>query len=78
MKVKEYYADLYRKVPPSIYRSTEPSIVCSHGICIGSEENTQPLIESEVTDTIRELRLGKAPGLDGLPAEFYMAFWDLF
>ena len=33
------------------------------------------ITEKEVRDTIDGLRLGKSPGLDGFPVEFYKEYW---
>ncbi|KAJ8402295.1 hypothetical protein AAFF_G00371600 [Aldrovandia affinis] len=35
------------------------------------------LSAEELTRAVRSLNIHKAPGPDGIPAEFYQAFWDL-
>ena len=35
-----------------------------------------PLSLEELTISVRQLKTGKAPGLNGLPVEFDRAFWD--
>ena len=45
-------------------------------------EDQQQLLEpgislGELTAALKDSKDGKAPGLDGLPAEFYKAFWDI-
>ena len=37
--------------------------------------NSFPSME-ECTDAVRNMKLNKSPGLDGLPSEFYKSFWD--
>jgi hypothetical protein len=37
----------------------------------------KPLSKAEVAESLRKLSNGKAPGIDGLPVEFYKAFWPL-
>lgn len=37
----------------------------------------QPLTQRELTNATREQSAGKSPGVDGLTAEFYNAFWAL-
>ena len=37
--------------------------------------NSFPSME-ECTDAVRNMKLNKSPGLDGLPSEFYKRFWD--
>ena len=36
-----------------------------------------PITFPELTQALAGLNSGKAPGIDGLPAEFFLAFWDL-
>lgn len=31
----------------------------------------------EIQEALRGFKRGKSPGLDGLPLEFYMTFWDI-
>lgn len=45
---------------------------------LSDEDNAhlcRPVTSEEVLDTIKSLPLGKSPGLDGYPAEFYKKFW---
>ena len=36
-----------------------------------------PLTESECLAALRNMAINKSPGVDGLPAEFYLTFWDI-
>lgn len=36
-----------------------------------------PITLEELTQALNEMDSGRAPGIDGLPAEFYVKFWDL-
>ena len=36
-----------------------------------------PLTLAERDRALGEMDSGKAPGIDGIPAEFYLEFWDL-
>lgn len=36
-----------------------------------------PITLSELHDALMEMPRGKAPGIDGLPPELYVAFWDI-
>lgn len=42
----------------------------------GQKESLDGLITfQEVTEEMRQLSIGRSPGINGLPAEFYQAFW---
>ena len=60
---KVFYLSLSPPVP------TLPAVASSS--CDG------PLTEAEVLAAVRSMARGKAPGLDGLPLEFYLSFWHL-
>ena len=36
----------------------------------------QPLTQEEVSEAVKQLPAGKAPGIDTIPAEFYQESWD--
>ena len=40
------------------------------------KELDKPLTIMELTQTVRTLKQGVSPGIDGLNAEFYQFFWD--
>lgn len=42
-----------------------------------SKQLDQDLTLEELTTSVKLLRNGKSPGIDGLPAEFYKTFWNL-
>ncbi len=35
-----------------------------------------PISEAELCTALRSLESGKAPGIDGLPVDFYKVFWN--
>ncbi|KAM7281216.1 hypothetical protein ISCGN_006079, partial [Ixodes scapularis] len=37
----------------------------------------RPTTREELFDVLRPMKVGSAPGPDGLPAEFYVTFWDV-
>lgn len=74
----EFYRDLYR-----IEYLEEPEVELSFLEVlpqVGDENNRgldAPLSFEEVTVVLHGLRDGIAPGISGLPAEFYKAFWPV-
>lgn len=40
------------------------------------EELMKPLSKEELYASLQSLKNGKAPGIDGLPVDFYKAYWD--
>ena len=74
----DFYKDLYSAVPVddrlqddllsnlTSFLSPEESAACEGG-----------LSPDECLCALRGMATGKAPGLDGFPAEFYTTFWDL-
>ncbi len=38
-------------------------------------ELERPLSERELYAALQKMESGRAPGIDGLPVEFYKAFW---
>lgn len=73
----EYYRDLYRT------EYIEPEVELSFLEVLpqmGDEHNgglNAPLSSEEVTVALQGLGDGNASGVDGLPAEFYKAFWPV-
>ena len=76
--LRSFYSCLFTASPtdPLIQSSllrnltaTLPRDQASH--CEGS------LTSSEVLKSLKGMARGKAPGLDGLPMEFYLKFWDV-
>ena len=41
-----------------------------------NEDLLRPLTMLEVSDAMKQLQAGKAPGVDTIPAEFYQELWD--
>ena len=41
------------------------------------ENLDREVFESEIYDAIKSLNCNKSPGLDGLPNEFYLKYWDI-
>ena len=71
----------------NLYRSTNPNNICiekylertkiPNRLTKTDKEVCEGMVtESECLAVIKRLKKNKAPGLDGLPAEFYVTFWD--
>ena len=76
--VTDFYTDLFAAEPMN---PTAASQVLN---CITSKltmdqrnSNDIPLTDEELKQACQDLRLAKASGPDGLPAEFYQAHWDI-
>ena len=76
--VGKYYEQLYTKETCNIQKqkifldSTEKKIT-------DTDNNTlvRSITEAEVYDTISKMNTKKAPGIDGIPVEFFIKFWEI-
>lgn len=75
--VREFYGELYKQ------ETTSPTAIrhiLSNINTTLNEDDRQscegPLSLEELTASMRQLKTGKAPGLDGIPVEFYSSFWN--
>ncbi|XP_053571681.1 capping protein, Arp2/3 and myosin-I linker protein 3-like [Bombina bombina] len=73
-----YYTDLYQSQPP--HKEAHQWVWHSLSLPTITEDQLNslnaPISPVEVTQTIKSLALGKTPGLDGLPTEFYRILSD--
>lgn len=73
----DFYTNLYAKEETDFY----PSSDFFNGLPVLDEQTAQTLESDlcfgEVTEAVHQLNIGKAPGIDGLPAEFYKSFWEV-
>ena len=53
------------------FQFIRPTVTAEH-----NAELMRPLTMEEVTETIKQLPTGKAPGVDSIPAEFYHELWE--
>lgn len=64
----------------NIPNQVDPSSIIYQDILSLSETDKQKceetITQDEIWDSIKSAKLNKAPGLDGLPIEFYKFFWD--
>ena len=78
MYIKNYYEKLYTN---ERYDEEDQEWFLQHvSKCLTSNE--QILLESVVTqkelfETIKDMNLNKAPGIDGIPIEFYLKYWNI-
>ena len=52
------------------FRTLKPTVTEEH-----NQELLRPLTMEEVTEAVKQLPAGKAPGVDTIPAEFYQGMW---
>lgn len=79
-EASDFYAELYsRKV-------TADDVTCATSFLEGSVKTKladaeaslcdNPLTDDELFNALKKLPKGKVPGIDGLPVEFFIAFWE--
>lgn len=74
----QFYAELYR----SEYKENE-EISAKFYDCLPNiaQDNVVKLdgslTEQELLNALKDMKTGKAPGIDGLSVEFYKAFWGV-
>ena len=77
---KQFYKNLYSSNP--ITNSAEAADTFVNGLQIPKisedlkSQTESPISESELLLALKDLPNGKSPGIDGLPSEFYKAFWN--
>ena len=72
--------DFYKKLFTSegVDKGVQRRLLANVGTKLSKEAKTgldRPMTEGEVRDAIDRLPLGKSPGLDGFPVEFYREYW---
>ena len=73
---KEFYSDLYKK---GVDTTLQNKILKSLNTILSNVDKAECekiLQKPEIFDALTELPLGKTPGLDGLPVEFYRNMWS--
>ena len=73
----KYYKDLYTS--EKVNEKIQSKLLGNVKTKLSKEAKTnldKPITEEEVINAIKRLPLGKSPGLDGFPVEFYKEYWD--
>ena len=76
----DFYSDLYRSTSPQkqeidcFLNSIDFNQILSDEDKNFCEEN---ISEEEILTVLKRLKKNKAPGLDGIPVEFYLQFWNI-
>lgn len=78
--ILQFYKNLYTK-DPQVEENMEAMEECFRFLkhTVSEEHNREllrPLTMEEVKEAMRQLPVGKAPGVDAIPAEFYQELWD--
>ena len=76
--VVEFYSDLYQeKTCNSHQQQFFLSQIQENITNSDNEDLTKNVDEFEIFSTIRNMGLSKSPGIDGIPLEFYIAYWEI-
>ena len=76
--VREFYTDLYR--PTDTCQNEQDHLINSLTLSADDDQHSfleSPISLAEMTAALRGMKPNKAPGIDGLPVEFYRRFWDI-
>jgi len=77
-EAKRFYQNLYTRTPTDVQEQQTLLQGLNSRL---SEEDKQKcegfISEAEVFKALKSMRNGKTPGLDGLPKEFYLQYWDI-
>ena len=74
---KEFYSDLYKK--EAVDTTLRNKVLRSLNTKLSNVDKAECekiFQEPEIFDALTQLPLGKTPGLDGLPVEFYRTMWS--
>ena len=76
--LRSFYQTLYTKKPTSIVKQTEllSQLTATVPPALALALDC-PITEGELYTTITQMATNKSPGIDGIPIEFYTAFWPL-
>ena len=73
-----FYKDLYKK--QNTNDTKKQHFIDMVEQCITQEQNIElnnPMADEEIKIAIRDTKIGRAPGLDGIPIDFYKEFIDI-
>ena len=72
-----FYTELYSAVPTDRVVQNRLLGLLENKLSDDQRDSCEhPLLESECLAALKTMSNGKTPGSDGLPKEFFMAFWD--
>ena len=76
--VRRYYQLLYKKEPFEI-KEQEFFLNFIQNVLTDDDiiELNKDVTESEIYNAIKNMNSNKSPGIDGLPTEFYLCYWNL-
>ena len=78
-EVKTFYQNLFRcrecSEPESCLRDLE-SLSSLHKLSVTDAESLEGLLTvNEISDSLKQMKNNKCPGIDGFPSEFFKVFW---
>ncbi len=71
----DFYSDLYRKEETDTECVSQLLQQLPTLTKMQSENLDSSVLFEELTDAVKQMKLGRAPGIDGLSADFYKAVW---
>ena len=80
-EAKNYYESLYTSLTNKEPSNDQDGIFFSENIEAKLTDHQKLSCEGELSaadcfESLKTMRLGRSPGTDGLPAEFYKVFWN--
>ena len=79
--IKNYYADLYQNKPAPGRGTLKNNLVFDVKCIPHISESQMQVLESDITiqelqKAMTQTKLGKSPGIDRIPVDFYKIFWE--
>ena len=76
--IHKYYKNLYKDEPYDESLQNEFLELVSNKLSDSDKENLGiEISENEIFIAVKDLNTNKAPGIDGIPIEFYQKYWEI-
>ena len=78
MYIEKYFSKLYKEEPfDESHQKWFLDLVKDNLNDTDKNTLSSEVIEEEIFNAIKGLNTNKSPGIDGIPIEFYLKFWDI-